>query len=382
MPPGPAGECVIGAVFDDVAQPDGVRHLAYQYDYFVEPMPGAMVECELAVPPECTISDFVEILEEQSGGWMRRRITCDVSPQPDWYELTWIMMRPEPGDALAIDNVSFSAGSAEPNVWSEDFSWVEPGGLVGQNDWKGWDDDPAFDALVVESGIDGLPSCVEVLPTTDVVQEFDMVTGGTWAVSTYLYVPGDFVSGCGPYDLCGSFLVLLDAYQAGGPYHWALQLHADSITDSYIRDGEAGGSLPLIKDEWVKVEVTIDFDEDLYRVFYAGEELGTAEPWSMGVVGDGLGLPQLQALDHYGNDSSPVWYDDLLVKQVTRGDLNDDGEVNFDDINPFVLALSNPELHAATYPMCPTANGDINRDGARDFKDINPFVLELSAGGD
>jgi hypothetical protein len=62
------------------------------------------------------------------------------------------------------------------------------------------------------------------------------------------------------------------------------------------------------------------------------------------------------------------------------GDLNCDGVVNFGDINPFVLRLSNPGAYAATYPFCPDANGDINGDGSVNFGDINPFVALLSGG--
>jgi hypothetical protein len=62
-----------------------------------------------------------------------------------------------------------------------------------------------------------------------------------------------------------------------------------------------------------------------------------------------------------------------------RGDLNCDGSVNFGDINPFVLALSNPSLYQSIYPECyPT--GDINNDGTVSFRDINPFVALLSGG--
>jgi hypothetical protein len=60
------------------------------------------------------------------------------------------------------------------------------------------------------------------------------------------------------------------------------------------------------------------------------------------------------------------------------GDLNCDGSVNFGDINPFVLALSDPAAWQAAYPGCPPENGDINLDGAVDFGDINPFVALLS----
>jgi 1,4-alpha-glucan branching enzyme len=63
-----------------------------------------------------------------------------------------------------------------------------------------------------------------------------------------------------------------------------------------------------------------------------------------------------------------------------RGDVNCDGTVNFGDINPFVLALSNPAAYAQTYPNCPLGNRDINQDGQLDFGDINPFVSLLSGG--
>jgi hypothetical protein len=52
--------------------------------------------------------------------------------------------------------------------------------------------------------------------------------------------------------------------------------------------------------------------------------------------------------------------------------------VNFGDINPFVLRLSNPAAYAAQYPGCPNGNGDINGDGSVGFSDINPFVTLLS----
>jgi hypothetical protein len=60
------------------------------------------------------------------------------------------------------------------------------------------------------------------------------------------------------------------------------------------------------------------------------------------------------------------------------GDLNCDGTIGFGDINPFVLALSNPAGYAAAFPDCDIMTGDINGDGSVDFGDINPFVALLS----
>jgi hypothetical protein len=56
--------------------------------------------------------------------------------------------------------------------------------------------------------------------------------------------------------------------------------------------------------------------------------------------------------------------------------------VNFEDINPFVLFLSNFSAWQTTYHACPPQNGDINDDGTYPaFQDINPFVALLSGGG-
>jgi hypothetical protein len=59
------------------------------------------------------------------------------------------------------------------------------------------------------------------------------------------------------------------------------------------------------------------------------------------------------------------------------GDLNCDGVVNFDDIDPFVLALSDPAGYAAAYPNCNLVSGDCNGDGQVNFDDIDAFVTRL-----
>ncbi len=61
-----------------------------------------------------------------------------------------------------------------------------------------------------------------------------------------------------------------------------------------------------------------------------------------------------------------------------RGDLNCDGLIDFNDVNPFVLALTDPAGYAAAYPECNIIDGDINEDGQVNFDDINPFVALLS----
>ncbi len=76
------------------------------------------------------------------------------------------------------------------------------------------------------------------------------------------------------------------------------------------------------------------------------------------------------------NGGEDIWY--LPIAPFVAGDLNCDGRVDFGDINPFVLALTNPPAYAVRYPGCPILNGDINGDGFVDFGDINPFVRLLT----
>mgnify|MGYP000470140001 CR=1 FL=1 len=63
------------------------------------------------------------------------------------------------------------------------------------------------------------------------------------------------------------------------------------------------------------------------------------------------------------------------------GDLNCDGYVDGFDIQPFVLALTDPDAYALAYPDCDIMNGDCNGDGTVDGFDIQPFVQLLTGGG-
>lgn len=56
------------------------------------------------------------------------------------------------------------------------------------------------------------------------------------------------------------------------------------------------------------------------------------------------------------------------------GDLNCDGTVDFDDIDPFVLALSGSAGYEAEFPDCDQLLADCDGDGVVDFNDIDAFV--------
>ncbi len=100
-----------------------------------------------------------------------------------------------------------------------------------------------------------------------------------------------------------------------------------------------------------------------------------------------LGFGQDAAGEIYAlaNDTGTPFGTTGVVLRIARwvGDMNCDGFVNFGDINPFVLYLSNFAAWQAAFPGCPATNGDINGDGVYgqgSFGDINPFVALLSGG--
>jgi len=68
------------------------------------------------------------------------------------------------------------------------------------------------------------------------------------------------------------------------------------------------------------------------------------------------------------------------VLEVVIGDMDCDGDTDFDDIAPFVQGLNDPAGYEATYGLPPEVKGDIDADGDQDFDDIGPFVDLLRSG--
>jgi len=86
---------------------------------------------------------------------------------------------------------------------------------------------------------------------------------------------------------------------------------------------------------------------------------------------------QFRVWDGDGNGVACVDIGSDELGSFVFGDLNCDGELDFADINPFVLALSNAAGYEAAFPDCSIVLSDINGDGTYgqwSFDDINPFV--------
>jgi hypothetical protein len=77
-------------------------------------------------------------------------------------------------------------------------------------------------------------------------------------------------------------------------------------------------------------------------------------------------------------DDVEIW--GILPVTKLAGDLNCDGQVDAFDIDPFVLALTDPAAYELAWPDCDVLLADIDDDGAVDAFDIDPFVALLTGG--
>lgn len=66
-----------------------------------------------------------------------------------------------------------------------------------------------------------------------------------------------------------------------------------------------------------------------------------------------------------------------ILEPTLRGDMNCDGAVDFDDIDPFLTALSGRAAFETLYPDCNWLSGDIDNDGGVNSNDVDPFVALL-----
>ncbi len=75
--------------------------------------------------------------------------------------------------------------------------------------------------------------------------------------------------------------------------------------------------------------------------------------------------------------TAPAWV--RMACPFRHGDLNCDTAIDVFDIDPFILALTDPAAYHSQYPHCDQRLADINNDGQINTIDIDPFVLLLTA---
>jgi len=79
----------------------------------------------------------------------------------------------------------------------------------------------------------------------------------------------------------------------------------------------------------------------------------------------------------YGQLYLELLRDATLSPGVMGGDMDRDGDVDFDDVQPLVLALTSPGSYEQMYGVAAALHGDVDDDGDLDFDDIDEFVQLL-----
>ncbi len=82
-------------------------------------------------------------------------------------------------------------------------------------------------------------------------------------------------------------------------------------------------------------------------------------------------------MDNAGMDYYDVSDARFRIRVPVPGDLNCDRVVDALDIEPFIVALFEPEAYPDLYPDCNILRADLNGDGFIDALDIEPFIALL-----
>jgi len=215
-------------------------------------------------------------------------------------------------------------------VWSDNFdSYTAGNPLNGQGGWDTWDLDPQLTCYVSDNYSHSPSNSMELnykgYYWTDMVHLFYGIDSGVWNLTVWQYVPGTMMG--------HSVLHLFHTYEHGKPHsqsHLGLALQANIDTGKFC-DWRNGNSLPLIIDEWVKIRVEIDFEQDIVTAYY-NDTLLESISWSSG------GEKKLACINPNNEAiiSSDSYFDDFSLEGEigTESDLHCYGELDFGKVKP------------------------------------------------
>ncbi|MBL8881031.1 MAG: hypothetical protein JNG88_18095 [Phycisphaerales bacterium] len=232
--------------------------------------------------------------------------------------------------------------------------------------------------IVVNSGgLSGNWTRVDPIGTTSGGQPAQPEDDNPAGTGTRCFVTGQGTIGGAPgqADVDGPDNILtsppLDLSGAGDPqieyYRWFFNDDGDDVLVVQVSNDNAN---------WTTVESTLTNNSWVRRSFRVADYLAPNTTVRIRFI----------ASDQPNNSVTEAGVDDVRAyyirceSTVLTGDLNCDGEVNNFDIDPFVLALTDPDAYAAAFPDCDASAADINDDGVVNNFDIDPFVALLTGG--
>ncbi len=190
---------------------------------------------------------------------------------------------------------------------------------------------------------------------------------------SYVYgynLSGDYESSLDETSLTTPTLDCTGVYGAELTFWRWLGVEQPSYDHAYVRINDGSGWSNL----WQNTE-EVDDGAWVYQEFdisaYADDNANVQIRWTMGTT-DG-------SWQYCG------WnIDDIVISAVdpagcavAPADMNCDGQINFDDIDGFVLALVGEGTYYDSYLNCNWLNADVNGDDIVNFDDIDGFVEAL-----
>lgn len=195
-----------------------------------------------------------------------------------------------------------------PDPFFDNFdSYANGSNMHGQGGWKGWDNNPAFGALVTNANSNSMPNSVDISGAADLAHEFLGFTSGQWTLTGWSFVPSG-LNGT-------SYFIALNTYNDGGPYNWSVQVQINGGTGMLVSDFD-GNMLPINFDTWTEWRVEIDLDANSQSIFYDNNLL-VAKSWTEGVSGGGA--TNIGAIDLFANNAGTVFWDDVSLCDTLAG---------------------------------------------------------------
>jgi hypothetical protein len=212
----------------------------------------------------------------------------------------------------AVSIVAAVPATVEAQFFSDNFDTYANGSTIaGQGGWETWDNNPAADTTVVNTQSFSAPNSLNVTGGADIVHRFTGVNSGIWYVRTRTFIPSTQTG--------EAWFILLNQYAPSAPdNNWSVQV-VHCVTNCTTTGALPGqvvnlggsdvpgtGTAPLITNQWVDIQVEINFGTNMYTVFYNGVLLDTKQ-WQL------TGTNQLQAIDLFSNGSTQSFMDNVWV---------------------------------------------------------------------
>lgn len=206
-------------------------------------------------------------------------------------------------------------GYGTAGTWSDSFDVYPTGSSMhGLGGWRGWDNLPAATAYTSDTFRRSSPNSVKIEGRSDLVHLYVDRTDGVWLLSAWQYIPANF-NGI-------SYFILMNQYGdgSGDPRSWSTEVKFDGNLNQVANRGASGGTLAMVKGQWIEIKVEIYLGRNLQKFYYDNRLLYQGS-WTDEVTSGGIA--NIAAVDLWANNASALYYDNMSLASIHT--VTDDG---------------------------------------------------------